>query len=285
MRTIVQKTIVAGSLLALTLLLGNHPASAQEWNIEASGFVNHQNFDKGLRSGGYSIGVGFSQYLAPSWSIGLEALFAHSEFNYSAMPQGSSFEATDMDGDAFEFRYSSNYYQETDHWSTFQLPVTVQFETQGNTRWYVRTGALFNVLLEDGNSRTILGDLQTSGYYPQWDATLNGPQYAGFGNFGYIERKRDIQFENNIFWVLESGVKLKVGAKKNQSIYLGAFLNVALTSIRPKDAVYGRLMEYTNDINQPLDYQDVWHQEDLKSKKLQDYVFGIRIRYGFGEKK
>ena len=284
MKRIIQKSIVTGGITALALFGGIGPATAQEWNVEASGFFNHQNFENALSSEGYSIGVGYSQYLSRNWSIGLEVLFSQNQFKYSARPQGGSFTATDMDGDPFEFRYTSNFYHETDKWNSIQIPLTIQFETKGKTRWYVRAGALFNLLLKNGTSRTILGDLKTSGYYPQWDAILSAPEYAGFGDFGYINRKRDIKFENNIFGVLESGLKWKIGSQKRQSIYLGAFLNIALTDMSPKNVTYGRLMEYTGDIKQPLDYRDVWHQEDLKNKKLQDYVFGIRLRYGFGNK-
>lgn len=53
-------------------------------------------------------------------------------------------------------------------------------------------------------------------------------------------------------------------------------------SFRPRQTVYGGLIEYTNDVSQPADYRNVWTQESLKDKKLQDYVIGIRFGYAFG---
>lgn len=281
MKIIFQKKTILG-ILSTAMLFSGSIANAQEWNVEASGFINHQNFRKEIASGGYSTGIGFSQYLNKRWSIELGASFSQSRFKYIGHPKGSSFTTTDMEGDAFEYRYTSNFYYELDKWNSIQVPLTVQYETQGKARWYLRTGILYNMILGEGKSSSFLGDLNTSGYYPKWDAVLTGPEFAGFGAFGYQKRQRPISFENTFSWVLESGVKWIIDAKHHESIYVGAFANVGLNDMRPKDADYGRIVEFTNNINQPIDYRNIWSQEELKDKKLQDYSIGIRLRYGFG---
>lgn len=269
-------------ILSTAMLFSGSIAHAQEWNVEASGFINHQNFRKEIASGGYSTGIGYSQYLNKRWSIALGASFSQSRFKYIGHPKNSSFTTTDMEGDALEYRYTANFYYELDTWNSLQVPVTLQYETQGKVRWYLRTGIMYQMILGEGKSNSFLGNLNTSGYYPKWDAVLTGPDFAGFGAFGYQKRQRSLSFENTFSWMLESGAKWIIDAKHHESIYVGAFLNWGLNDMRPKGADYGRLVEFTSDINQPIDYRNIWRQEALKDKKLQDYSFGIRVRYGFG---
>lgn len=267
------------------LLLVN-AAQAQELQIEAGGRFIQQTSNNGFplatNSEGYSFGLGYSYYLNSNFSIGLGFSFLKADLNYIGNSLKGSYAEEDIEGDTFEFRYKGDYYSETVKQEVLQIPLTIQYETKGIVSWYLRTGVIYGI--QTGKSKYKLNwrDLKTSGYYPQWDAELNGPDFIGFGEQESLNRKGTVKLQDSFSWMIETGVKQQLAS--NNYMYFGVFFELGLNDIRPEGNTDNEMITFTNNINEPLQYHSVLEQKSYQDKKLTTYMIGLKIKYGFNFK-
>jgi len=269
------------SCLAAFLMV--NAAQAQEWQIEgAAHLVQHQgseSFPLAKHSEGFSVGIGYSHYLNDNWSIGTGVSYLRTELIFSASAINGASMEVDMEGDPFEFRYHTGYFEESVRWESFRIPLTVQFETSGVVRWYLRTGVLYGLQAGSSKYRQDWNDLETSGYYEQWDAELNGPEVAGFGNISSRRTEGTVKLRNTLSWLLETGVKQKLRA--TDDFYLGLFFEMGLNDIRPSRAAEAQPVYYTRDMDHPLSLNSVLNQTQFKDQKISPFMVGFKIRYSF----
>lgn len=270
-----------GCLAAFSLTGAAH---AQEWYLEGSGyFVRQAGSDKvslSNSSTGYSLGLGYQHYLNRHWSLGLGLSYTNGEFSYRERSIRRQYTEVDLEGDQFEFRYQASSFSERVHWRTLNIPLTIQYQTEAQVQWYIRTGVSYGLQLGNATYRLGWRDLRASGYYPQWDAELHGPEFVGFGFFGDQDRKDSMRLKNRISWVLETGVKQNYST--GNSLYLGLFLELGLNDMRPKKEELSEEISYTHDVESPLSYPSVWNQSRFKDAALNNFTFGLRMRYAFG---
>ncbi|SFO02262.1 Outer membrane protein beta-barrel domain-containing protein [Paenimyroides ummariense] len=258
-------------------------AQAQEWQVEGAGhLIQHpgdDSFPMAKHSEGYSFGIGYNQYFNDNWSIGLGLSYFKTDLTFAASQiKGTSMEV-DMEGDPFEFRYSTGYFKESVVWQSVRIPLTVQFETSGVVRWYLRTGVLYGLQLGNSKYRQEWNNLTTSGYYPEWDAELTGPEFAGFGSMGNKRTEGTVKLRNTFSWVLETGVKQTLNT--GNSLYLGLFFEMGLNDMRPSTVAETQPVEYTPNLDQPLTLNSVLNQSQYKENTIMPTMFGFKIRYGF----
>lgn len=134
-------------------------------------------------------------------------------------------DAVDFEGDPFIFKYAAKKYDET--WSINQLniPLTIEYSSLGTTAFYFRTGIQYSVQLKNKVDLQY-NNLQTSGYFPQWDVELTEAQFAGFGLFDPLQSSQDIKLDNRWAVVGEIGVKQKL--LFNQKLYRGVYFDIGL---------------------------------------------------------
>lgn len=258
-------------------------AQAQEWQIEGAGHLIKQQGDESFPltkdSEGFSVGLGYSHYLNDNWSIGTGVSYLKTELIFAASEiKGTSMEV-DTEGDPFEFRYNTGYFEESVKWQSFRIPLTVQFETSGVVSWYLRTGVLYGLQAGTSKYHQKWNNLTTSGYYPEWDAELNGPEFAGFGNMGNKHMEGTVKLRNTFSWILETGVKQRLGT--SDALYLGLFLEMGLNDMRPSTDAEAQPVNYTPDMDQPLSLNSVLNQTRYKDNTISPFMIGFKIKYGF----
>lgn len=263
-------------------LLGN-AVQAQEWQIEGAAHLIQPHGDGKFAlsdpAEGFSAGMGYSHYLNSNWSIGTGVSYLRTELNFSApVLKGTSME-TDMEGDPFEFRYKTGYFEESVRWQSLRIPLIVQYETSGIVRWYLRTGVLYGLQLGNSTYRQQWNDLQTSGYYAQWDAELHGPAYVGFGKMGSPRNEGSVKLRNTFSWIAETGVKQRL--RSNDNMYIGLFVELGLNDMRPERDASGKAVLYTQDMREPLRFNSVLNQAQYKDRTLETLKVGFKIRYSF----
>jgi len=279
----VKKNSINTFFSCLAAFLFVNAAQAQEWQIEGAGhLIQHQgddSFSMAKHSEGFSVGLGYSQYLNDNWSIGTGVSYFKTDLTFSASQiKGTSMEV-DMEGDPFEFRYNTGSFEESIVWQSVRIPLTVQFETSGVVRWYMRTGVLYGLQAGTSKYSQQWNNLTTSGYYPEWDAELNGPEFAGFGNMGDRSTKGTVKLRNTFSWILETGVKQTLNT--GSSLYLGLFFEMGLNDMRPLATTDLEPVQYAADTAQPLILNSVLNQTPNKDKTIMPTMFGFKIRYGF----
>ncbi len=268
---------------AAVLLFAN-TVQAQELQLNGGAhFIKPQSenaFPFAKNSEGFSVGLDYNHYLNKNFSVGLGLAYLNADFTFAKANLEGAYNEQDFEGDNFEFRYKADYYEENIKMHSVRIPLTLQYETQGVVRWYMRTGIIYDFQPTKAKYKVNIDNLSTSGYYEQWDAELHNPLYAGFGEQGRIKTDGSLKLKNNFSWMVESGIKQQLGTCN--SLYLGMFFELGLNDIRPEStSASTNLIHYTSDINNPLQYNSLLNERLYNDKKLSTYTVGFKLRYAF----
>lgn len=271
--------------IGLLILIGSvQVAKSQEIQIGGGGFTtitpNNGDFIN-KDDNGYIFDVGYNYYLSDHWSIGLGVSYLQGRFAYQELDIKDAYPVIDIEKDALEFRYHADRYFESAKWHSLGIPLTIQYETLGDIRWYFRTGIVPSFVLGKSTAQMQWEGLQTSGYYEQWDAELTGPKFAGFGDWGKVEKEQKVQFKNSYSWTIETGIK---GAINRHFLYFGLFANIGLNDMRPEEKQNEHEIAYLGTENEPLKYHNVWAQKRFQNKKLRNVQVGVSVKYGISWK-
>lgn len=282
------------SILKLALMLALVNVSGQvlaQSNNEVSFYLQGSFSELGYEAlgeeseleNGFGIGAKYAYYLSENWSLGTGAEFQYMEGSIFVPNIQGAFMTEDSEADAFEFRYRAANFSENQDVYFFNIPLQVQYESLGMTRFYAAAGVKAGLVLasEYQNSATAL---ETSGYYPQYDVELTDPEFAGFGEFGTVNNaESELGLKTNFVAHLESGVKLML--ENSQSLYMGLFLDYGLNDIKP-DASGERLIDYNNQDPTAFAFGSLLSsRREMNSEPYIDEVrtltFGLKIQYAF----
>ncbi|SHJ20224.1 Outer membrane protein beta-barrel domain-containing protein [Mesonia phycicola] len=268
-------------LFFVTTLEGWSQNIKSEFSINASGIFSQLDYDlpQGYldKDRGWSAGVGYAYYLTPQWSINLEGNYQKYSSTALINTTSGSYQTTDFENEDFEFRYVANNYQEQQELDVIHIPLTLQFQTDGDTKFYIRGGVQIGILFNSTYTSSV-EKLSTSGYYEQYNVELFDPIFMGFGEFSDVFQKNvELDWDMSYSTVLETGVKAEVGDARH--LYIGFFVNYGIASIS-SDSTQKQLIEYEQ--NTPSDYTlgGIFKSGLAQNARLQS--FGIKLRYALG---
>lgn len=255
--------------------------SKSEVSIVVSGIFSKLDYDTQAdyvdNSRGGSLGVGYSFYFNPQWAINIGAEYESfkSHLIYSSLQLSS--DAVDIEGESFEYRYHADRYDEEQQLEVINIPLTVQFQTDGETKFYARLGGQASLIMNAEYS-TSIRRLATSGYYPQYDAELFGPAFMGFGRYNNVSRNsQDLEFDTSYAAVIEAGVKREID--NIGGLYIGLFCNYGLNTIH-ESTEKTNLVEYNTESPTNLNVDSVLNTNRAGEVRLISY--GIKLRFAFG---
>jgi len=124
---------------------------------------------------------------------------------------------TDSDGDSLIFSYKINEYEEKFIGRILQVPLLLKYS---NDLFYFGAGVKIGAV-QKARANVSYKGLETEGYYPQYDLTLNEPALQGFGKQKDSSFTTKISSKKLIMLAFESGLKLK--PSDNFAILLGIF--------------------------------------------------------------
>lgn len=231
-------------------------------------------------SGALNLGLGYA--LNDSWSIHSGVGIGYLNNNASLLNYSGIQNAVDLEGEAFEFRYTLSRYSEDQRYTVVSIPLAVQYETAGATRFYARAGASYNIFVTS-EAEARANSLTTTGYFEQLNAELEGPRFAGFGTFEDIAfAKQDVDIKNAVNATLELGIKQRVAAK--HWLYLGFFVETGLNNLLNSNGE--SLLQYNREsptdfrVNPSLNATDQGSGNALlKDAKFRS--FGLKFWYSF----
>jgi len=128
----------------------------------------------------------------------------------------------DSDGDSFIFRYSIDKYEEKLSVRLLQVPLLLKYS---NDLYYMAAGVKIGTV-QKASANISYSELETEGYYPQYNLTLPDPAYQGFGKWKGDSAKIEISSKNLIMLALECGLKLNLS--DNFAILAGVFADYSL---------------------------------------------------------
>lgn len=234
------------------------------------------NLNKG--NGGL-FGLRYAYYLNSKWSLGLGVEYSIYNSTSTLGTIQNSYNATDSEGENFEFRYRAKNYREDQTANFVQIPLTVQYETGGEiSKFYISVGAKIALPIS-AEYQSFSSELSTSGYYAQYDAELFDPKFAGFGNFGRIASpEQELELKPAYIATIEFGLKQKAGNKS--WVYLGFFINYGLNDIYDGKTSAQNVIGYSDEIPSKFTYNSLL--ETGAAENLKTMAFGVKLRYGFG---
>jgi len=178
------KALALFTVLFGTCLNGYSQDQKQEFSVSVGGpfsFVKSTSSGDFLPANGFNAGLRYAYYLNENISLSLGAEYQVYTGQSKFTTLGGQYSATDAESESFQFRYSAVNFREKQNLSYINVPIAIQFETQGSTRFFIAAGAKVGFALKS-TYESSAENLTTSGYYPQYNVELFNPAFAGFAS-------------------------------------------------------------------------------------------------------
>lgn len=265
------------ALFLLTCLNSYSQEKKQEFSVSLGGpfsFLNYNHSLEVVAGNGFNAGLRYSYYLNRGLSIGLGVEYQ----TYSSTAKYGSitgqYNTVDAESESFQFRYKATNLREKQNVGYLNIPIGIQFETDGTSKLYLGAGAKIGFSV-NGTYETTMQNLTTSGYYPQYNVELFAPAFAGFASTNDIKAgKQDLKTDISYSITAETGFKQLIG--KNKSIYIGVYLDYGLNNIYDRDSSKN-LVQYNPEIPVNFGYNSVLDSPGSDDVQLLSY--GLKLRY------
>jgi hypothetical protein len=180
---------------------------------------------------------------------------------------GSNSPTVDDEGDSLIFKYSIDKYKEERIGRVLQVPILLKYS---DDFYYAGAGVKIGIPLKV-RANMSYGDLETKGYYPEYDATFAAPVYQGFGVKDTSARAKISKVKNLIMLAVEGGVKFKLS--DNFALLAGAFADYSLNKS------FDRTLPPTIERIQKKGSADIVANDTWKS--WQPWSVGAMVKFSF----
>ncbi|SHM29233.1 hypothetical protein [Flavobacterium chilense] len=248
-----------------------------EFSISVGGpfsFVKSVSAGETVPGNGINAGIRYAYYLNEGLSlgIGVEYQTYNTDLKYGFI--GGQYNSVDAENEAFQFRYKATNLREEQKLGYINVPIGIQFETPGTTKLYLAAGAKIG-FASSGTYESSIGNLTTSGYYPQYNVELFSPAFAGFGSANDVRTsKQDLNTKTSYSATFETGLKQQIGSKN--SIYIGVYLDYGLNNVYDKNE-NKNLVQYNPALPVQFTYNSVFDSGLARDMRLVSYGLKLRI--------
>lgn len=249
-------------------------AYAQEFSFDLSGqFKTDQ--DSNNYGGGLSLGLNYNinPNLSVNSGLGISKLFNRKSLNTFS----DSDLAIDQEGETFEFQYTVNNFLESNSYTALIIPLTFQYETLGDIRFFVRAGGSYTLPFT-GKTEANTSRINTSGFYERFNATLVEPRFAGFGEFNNINfQQQDLKLKESLNLLFETGVAIRQKFMSEKFSYLSIFTEIGVNQIN-EETTNGLLTYNTQNPTEFITTSVINANNDNINDKTKLIFIGIRLR-------
>jgi len=247
----------------------------------------------GDRSAGFggAFGLGYTFYFNRNFGIltGAELSFYKAKIRVDGLTD--SYQTTDGSGlystDGADINYNTiiENYEEVQNLTTVNIPLMLQYQTDGENKFYAALGFKFGIPLSGGFKTSSSAEITASGeYYNTLNQELFDQRDLGYGIFDGRSVDDDIDFKFAIMGAAEAGVKWTLNSAL--SLYTGLYFEYGFNKI--VDAHNNKFVEYNH-----VDPRSYIQNSALTSEYTQDgetrsfvdrvnpMAVGLKIRLGF----
>ncbi|MHC5202777.1 outer membrane beta-barrel protein [Myroides sp. LJL119] len=223
----------------------------------------------------FGIGANYSWEIDYDWKIisGLEFGLSHSKLQSKNYVGQNDYQ--DIEQEEFVFNYSSDLVKEKWTSSYLAIPILVEYQVFEPGVLFIRTGFKLGYNLSN-KVKVTASNLNTSGYFPQYDTTFTEPLFAGFGDFGTISQTKHADKDFRFSYVLEVGSTLVIGNYTDLGIML--FWDLGLTNQGFSKADKKDVVSYQAQVNNAIELNSIYQ---VTNKKFKNSTIGIKIAYSF----
>ncbi len=212
--------ILLVALLTLTLFSVNAQFKIQPSFGYGSQSINYKSeyaTVKGVSN--YNFGINAFYYI--SQDIALGAGFHMADYGATAVFNNVSLQENrvDIDGEEFELTADFNGVNEEHTISVMEFPIFIRYQKwlSNNIMFFGSTGPVF-IIPGTMSGKFTSGSVETSGYYPQWNLTIDDLPAYGFYARDLNEDIPEVEVKSSIGWNFEAGVELYVQKRINAFI-------------------------------------------------------------------
>ena len=227
---------------------------------------------------GIGISLEYGRYLSPYWSLRTGAALQTYTGNAKLNTIEGSYTTQDSEAETFEFRYQFENYREEQRATYIQIPVLAQYEGTGQNRFFIAAGAKIGLLL-NSKYKTEAANLSTAGYYEQYDALLEAPRFAGFGDFDpYTWESENLALKTSVMLSAETGLKLSI--TEASAFYLSVYLDYGLNNVFDETQDY-LILEYIAEQEVNFTGNSILSTPFGAVDIVKTISFGFKLKYGF----
>ena len=221
---------------------------------------------------GGHLGLGYHYFITSQIGIGTGVEVSLYSSKYSLNELKTSTPATDISGNAFEFRSVMSKYEENQSVMMLQIPVMLQFR---QSALYAAIGGKVGIPLSMKYDNTC-ASISNTGYYADENAEYDTQHFVGFGTFNDLKNKGDFNFSTAFLLSVEAGFRSK-------SFAAGAYLDYGLNNI--SNATSTPLVEYKSDIEMLFNINSILNSQQggkAFAEKIAPLSVGIKVKFLFG---
>jgi outer membrane protein OmpA-like peptidoglycan-associated protein len=304
--------IIIGTLTTFTTVYGQKPNvhwCKDEFTIWGGGGWSALYYRPavGIRNNhlGGLFGFGYTRNFSSHWGmlLGIEAALYQSSLSISNL--ADNYNTTDLDPyepAKFNFRYRIDKYEEKQHLWNVNIPVALQFQTPvwDIHKFYMSLGFKLGIPVS-ARAESTAANIETYGYYPEWDQVLNEPKVLGFGKFENHTTTNKLEIGLAYIGTIETGLKWRIG--NGVHLYTGVYFDYAFNDVSKNhsnhfvdynsyhDGSFSNISsalnsQYTtNDNSIGIGFGEYYeHNGNVKSlvDKVSPITVGIKLRFSFG---
>ncbi|MDD3322314.1 MAG: OmpA family protein [Paludibacter sp.] len=226
-------------IIGLSLLIGG-ALQAQEagsyLHFNVGGGVHNLSYEipNGTEKGqaGYTLNAAYSYFFNPHW--GLQIGFGFQSFKaLSTLSTMTSITDVDTDGDSYQYRTYYKSWQEKQEALFMDIPLELQYRLGIGKKTSILASAGVKMALPVSASyKSTAGQIQTTGYYSQWNVELTDLAEHGFTTITN-NYSGNLSFKPTFMGIVDLGGLYKLSEKID--LYAGAYLNYGLNKVNIAD--------------------------------------------------
>jgi outer membrane protein OmpA-like peptidoglycan-associated protein len=229
------------------------------------------NVDNGF---GGAFGLGYTYFLSRNWGLssGLEYAF----YRQKTVIEGFSgaYETLDILNNPITYNTQIDRYSEKQFAGLLNIPLAVQYQTNGNHKFYASAGLKLGLPISASYSGSN-AVLTASGYYPDYDQTEIWQHDLGYGVFNLDGKKDRLDLGVSVMGTLESGVKWNTGI--GTALYTGVFADYGFNSALKNSYSEKRFVEY----NRTEPSQPIMNTACVLADRFSPLAFGVKVKLAF----
>jgi len=181
-------------------------------------------------SSGIGFGADLFYYMNEDLAFGAGVRFAGYKAISTLADLTKSESGVDIDGDNYQLTKVSKGITEEHTMSAIEIPLLVRYQkwVSGTFIVFGSTGPVF-VLPSKLKTKFNSGTMSTSGYYENWDLTIDEAEPYGFGSNALSGNEVDLSAKTSLSWAIEAGVEYFINKRFN--LMLTAYFQPGLSSV------------------------------------------------------
>jgi len=272
-----KKPLIIGLLLLLYVNIQAQEASHYLYLNTGGGFHNlSYHLQNGNEKGsfGYSFNAGYGYFFNEHWGVqaglGLQTFKPTATLTYQ-----TGTPSTDTDGTTYEYRTYYNNWQEQQRLLFLDIPLAAQYRQKLNEKFQLLAAAGLKISIPVKTTyKTTGGEINTTGFYSQWNVELKDMPQHDFNNIT-DQQTGNVSIKTSYSGFADLGALY--GLSPRLDLYAGGYVNYGLNNVLKSD---NKLVYQQGNV-----YNGVLASNQTDNARTVSLGIKVGVMWHFGNKK